>query len=136
MSTTSLALVKVGTRSVSVRGFTIEGAIEHLKEHLISKERWCLVGCMANTMLGRNFEGSRAKIRRSARLIFRTLLERSIFLVISYDPKNHGRIEAMKLYQGGGQETEHALRQLERMLKRKQLTADLFQSAKALVETN
>lgn len=133
MSQTSLALIKIGTRSVSVRGFTIEGAIEHLKDHLVSQESWCQIGCMANTMLGRNSEANRSKIRRYAHLIFKTLLSRGVFLVISYDPSNHGRIAAMKLYQGGGKETDHALLQLERMLKRKQLTNDLFDSAKALI---
>jgi hypothetical protein len=127
------SLTKVGDRKVSLLGFRVHLAIEHLQDHLVSKNPWCDIGCMARTMFGRNTESNRARIRRSVRLVFKALLDQRVFLVISYDPTNHGRIEAMKLYQGGGHETEHAMLQLRRMLKRKQLTDDLFQSARALV---
>lgn len=128
-------MVPYRDRKVSLVGLSIPGAISHLREHLTSKEKWCDVGCMARFAYQRNSDSNRARVRRSARSIFRALLADGVFLVISYDPANHGRIDSMKLYQADEQEMKHALLQLERMHKRKQLTDELFQSARALVQT-
>lgn len=122
-------------RKVSLVGLSIPGAVEHLREHLTSKEKWCDVGCMARFAYQRNSESNRARVRRSVRSIFRALLAEGTFLVISYDPANHGRIDSIKLYQADEQEMRHALLQLERMHRRKQLTDELFQSAKTLIQT-
>jgi hypothetical protein len=136
-----MALVKIvekvapyRNRKVSLVGLSIPGAVEHLREHLVSKEKRCEVGCMARFAYQRNSDSNRARVRRSARYIFRALLSVGEFLVIYYDPANHGRIEAMKLYEHGEDETKHALLQLHRMHRRKQLTDELFQAARALVQ--
>lgn len=121
-------------RKVSLVGLSIPGAIGHLREHLTSREKWCDVGCMARFAYQRNSDSNRARVRRSVRSIFRALLVDGTFLVISYDPANHGRIDSMKLYEAGEAETRHALRQLERMHRRKQLTDELFQAARTLVQ--
>lgn len=131
-------LAKIGKKSVSIQGYRNDLVEEHLQWHFTQmSNKWCSIECMAKTMFGRNTETNRAGIRKRMAATFRTLLERrSLFLVIEYDASTdgHGRIKACKLFEdGAGVEGEYALRQIERMTQRRQITEEMRDRALSVI---
>jgi hypothetical protein len=138
-------MVKVGTHAISVSGFKLALAIEHLMYHLETKPnqpsypKWCSVGCMARTMFGRDTASNRARIRDRMHKIFKTMLAQGKFLAVEYCEKTGkgakiGQIVACKIYeQASPQEAQYAARQIERMRRRRQLNEELLARANQLI---
>jgi hypothetical protein len=131
-------LVKIGKKSRSLVGYRSSLVEEHLHWHLSQmSNKWCSVSCMARTIYGRNSEDNCDKIRKHGAAAFKYILLKSRrFLVIEYDDstKGHGRIKAMKLYEGGdGGEGTHAQFQIDRMESRRQITEYMRQQALTII---
>jgi len=135
----TVALVEVGHRHLSVHGWRQRVVEEHLLEHTSAKlsERWCSVGCMARIIFGRSSEANRQRVRQRLPRLFRILLNARRFLVIEYsqDRRDHGKAMAFKLLGAEGIEREelHAARyQIDRMARRRELTGELLTIARHL----
>ncbi len=132
-------LITVGDRKVSTFGWRQDLAEDHLKGHLgQEKKRWCAVECMARTMFGRNTDFNRAAVRKRIAPLFRSLVERGMFLVKEYDdtPRGRGKITAFKLYEtetDDVQATQYALSQVERMRKRGEHNEETLQRAVSIL---
>jgi hypothetical protein len=130
---TQPALINIGPRTLSVRGFRHDA----LAEHLALNKEWSDIGTLARIFLGRNTESNRSGIRNRLPRAFRWFLDKNCFLLIEYAQHGngfHGKALAVKLYQGQqGLEREHAGEQLERMRRRKEINTQKFERAQQLL---
>jgi len=130
----TVELVKDGSRLVSTRGYRLQLFLRHLQEHLL-KGTWCDVGCFAKTFFGRNSEMNRREARARMRRAFVGLLATGYFLVIEYAQHgngHHGEIQAAKLLPPENRspvEQQAAEMQLDRMLRRKEISEGNYQRA-------
>jgi len=129
-------LVTVRNRSVSPYGFRHALMADHLEEHLGSlRKQWCEIGCLARTMFGRNSDVNRKAVRQRMSFAFRWFLDRGIFLVIDYEAHgagHHGEAKALKIYKPSAQltlELQSAHSQIDRMLRRKEITQERYDKA-------
>ena len=131
-------LVKVGDRTLSLVGWTVASAKEHLLAHLDednSDHQWCDVPCFARTMFGRNTPTARESIRRRLPALFRSLLTEGVFVVISHDVREHGKATAAKILtaSAGTIDRQYAEHQLKRMEARRQISEQKLQLAQQLL---
>jgi hypothetical protein len=133
-------LVTIKNRSVSPYGFRHVLMADHLTEHLGSvSKQWCEVSCLARTMFGRNSEVNRAAVRRRLAAAFRWFLDRKLFLVIDYEgfgQGHHGESKAVKIYDPTKQlalELQSAQEQLDRMLRRREISKERYDKALELL---
>jgi hypothetical protein len=127
-------LVTVKDRSVSAHGFRHVLMYDHLVEHLGSvRKPWCTIGCMARTMFGRNTDSNRKAMRQRLSAAFRWHLDRDVFLVIEYDQGAHGRANAVKIYSSAQIEFQFAQDQLEKMLRRREISNARYSKAKQIL---
>lgn len=133
-------LVTIKNRSVSPYGFRHALMRDHLEEHLASlRKQWCEVGCLARTMFGRNSEVNRRAVRQRMSFAFKWFLDKGIFLVIDYEiygGGHHGEAKALKIYMPSGQltlELQSAKSQIDRMLRRKEITQERYDKARKIL---
>jgi len=135
------ALINIGARALSTRGFRHDILEEHLKDHLGKplNKQWCEIGCLARAFWGRNTQASREAMRKRLPGAFREFLGRNLFLVIEYAEHahgHHGEALAVKLYRKGeqGLERQHALEQVEKWHRRRQISDETLQRAQLLLD--
>jgi len=134
-------LVTVKNRSVSAYGFRHTLLSDHLQQHLGSvRNQWCDIGCLARTMFGRNIETNRKNVRQRIAGAFRWFLDHGMFLVIDYESfgnGHHGESKAVKLYRPEKQlslELQTAQSQLDRMLRRREISQERYEKASRLIK--
>jgi hypothetical protein len=134
-------LVTVRNRSVSPYGFRHTLMADHLENHLASlSNQWCEVGCLARTMFQRNSEANRKAVRQRLAGAFRWFLDHGLFLVIEYESigkGHHGESKAVKIYRRESQlqiEFQTAEMQLERMLRRREISQDRYNKAMEILK--
>lgn len=128
-------LMSVGTRALSSHGWRNDLFAEHLKVHL-GNSAWCDVGCAARTFFGRNTAANRSGVRKRLSRGFHALLAQGLFVVIDYasGPNHHGEAIAFKLYNPHSEmERQAAKMQLERMVKRREISEEKLQRARQLL---
>jgi hypothetical protein len=131
-------LVTYGRKEISLSGWHMDLAEAHLLKHRKledpeNKKQWCNPNCMAQTLLQRGTENNRKHVRKQVAPLFRFLLQRGFFLVISYDQNDHGKIKEFKLYDEHENDLANARRQLERMYKRKTINEEIWRHALTLL---
>lgn len=133
-------LTKVGSRLISTVGFRVDLVLQHLEWHRLlenPRQRWCTVDCMAKTIYHRKDESNRKRIRERMAKVVRDSLDRyQRLVVLEYaDRSKHGKIQAMKIYDGGdGLERQCAMFQIDRMRKKRFLTDRMLETAMHLME--
>ena len=135
-----VALVTIGQRTLSTRGWNLVAFDEHLTTHLTDAPRrqWCEVACLARTMFGRSTPDNRRWVQAKLGHAFRMMLRRGYFVVIEYaqGPQSHGEAVACKLLPATGateQERQYATYQLTRMRRRKEITEETFTAAQQIL---
>src|SRR4030095_11089449 len=132
-------LVRLKNRNVSPLGWRHDFFEEHLLEHLSfpPSAQWCQIGCMARTMWGRNTPTNQVGVRRRLARAFLTMLRRHQLVVIEYahGKGTHGEALAIKLYRRGDLERETAQYQLDRMRRRKEISAETLEAAQRVLDS-
>ena len=133
-------LIEVGQRKISPKGWALDLVEEHLDGHIGQlSNQWCRVDCLARTMFGRNTPANRARVRKNMPRAFRDMVRRNRFLVIEYAPAGggtHGEALACKIHdrtQGDAAELQATEYQLAKMLRRRQISDSLLETARALL---
>jgi hypothetical protein len=122
-------LVTIGNRQVISSGrWNDELAAHYVMTH--GRDKWLSVGDLAKLAYGQNVPRSKKMVRRRIASLFHTIRnEYGEFLVVEYGPPNN-RAKAVKLFDVKSEMERQAVRsRLESMRKRREMTAEQYQSA-------
>jgi hypothetical protein len=135
-----LHVAQVGTRKVSLTGWSSWLAQEHVQDHLAATDprlRWCVMECLGRTMRGRASAANTRWARTHVAGLYKFLDVRGLFLLVEFNRGrgSRGEILAMKIYQRDHpDERQYALTQLARIERRFNLNAQQLARARALIE--
>lgn len=117
----------IGNRQIATRGFTIDAAEHHLRDHnatpLKFKGPWCEVKCAARIFFGKATEQNRIQVRKRFGQLNGKFLDRGLLPLKKYG--EHGAITHIKIFDNtSAEDIAFAQRQLQAAKEKGELSEE------------